>query len=307
MKIKITFISLIIFTSLSAFASPYSSLDKSCIDSEKNIVPGVEWHKINCSDLYAEKLSINVLDVDLNIKQIKIKPVKASDNNLETVPNIANRDENIIAGVNGGFFYNGGTNSQYQDPICPGKTYPQTDDLGDSLLQIDHQLISSSCDKNHYARSAFAIDKFGNAYIQQVSPEHALKNLYDEQNENVRYAIGGGPNLVSPTVDGKGFINILDEGFAQIDKLRAPRTAIGITHDKHILFVTIDGKKPDIGMTLSELAQFMANALQAVSAMNLDGGGSTTMCIKMQGFCEVVNQPSDGSPRKVHDGLFILD
>lgn len=306
MKIKITFISLTILTSLSAFAYPYSSLDKSCIDNEKNIIQGVEWHKINCNDLYAEKLNINVLDLDLNTKKIFIKPVKASENNLETIPTIANRDESIIAGINGGFFYNAGTNSQYQDPICPSKTYPQTADLGDSLLQIDHELISISCDKNHYSRSAFAIDKVGNAYIQQVTPEHALKNLFDQENENVRYAIGGGPNLVSPTVDGKGFINILDEGFAQIDKLRAPRTAVGITHDKHILLVTIDGKKPDIGMTLSELAQFMANDLQAVSAMNLDGGGSTTMCIKTQDQCAVVNQPSDGSPRKVHDGLFIF-
>ena len=84
MNIKITSIALTIFTTLiSISVYAYPELDKSCIDNKKNIAPGVEWHKISCSDLYAEKLSINVLDVDLNVKQIKLKPVKASDNILE--------------------------------------------------------------------------------------------------------------------------------------------------------------------------------------------------------------------------------
>ena len=71
-----------------------------------------------------------------------------------------------------------------------------------------------------------------------------------------------------------------------------PRTAIGITEDGKVLFVTVDGRAPSnaVGMSTELLARFM-KVVGAEYALNLDGGGSTTMWIQGKG---VVNHPSDG-------------
>lgn len=71
-----------------------------------------------------------------------------------------------------------------------------------------------------------------------------------------------------------------------------PRTAIGITKDKRLLFVTVDGRFPGlaVGMSSELLARYM-KILGAHFALNLDGGGSTTMWIKDKG---VVNHTSQG-------------
>ena len=71
-----------------------------------------------------------------------------------------------------------------------------------------------------------------------------------------------------------------------------PRTAIGVTKDKRVLFVTVDGRFPGlaVGMSSELLARYM-KILGAHAALNLDGGGSTTMWIKDRG---VVNHTSQG-------------
>lgn len=82
---------------------------------------------------------------------------------------------------------------------------------------------------------------------------------------------------------------------------REPRTAVGLTADgKKAILVTVDGRATNAsGMTRLELAALMKD-LGAYRAMNLDGGGSTTMYVKGRG---VVNSPSDGSERVVASHL----
>ncbi|HHT26873.1 MAG TPA: phosphodiester glycosidase family protein [Firmicutes bacterium] len=116
----------------------------------------------------------------------------------------------------------------------------------------------------------------------------------------VRLAVSGGPRLVA---DGQVFITSADEQFrSDVTQGRAPRTAIGITADYQILLVTVDGRQLNhsIGMTLEELAHLMIE-LGAVQAMNLDGGGSTTMVVDDV----VVNRPSNGSARAVSSALLV--
>ncbi len=71
---------------------------------------------------------------------------------------------------------------------------------------------------------------------------------------------------------------------------RHPRTAVG--SDAHaIWFVTVDGRAQEAaGMTMHELAQLL-RALGCDDALNLDGGGSTTMWVRSLGG--VVNCPCD--------------
>ncbi len=70
---------------------------------------------------------------------------------------------------------------------------------------------------------------------------------------------------------------------------RNPRTAVGRKADGTVLLVVADGRNREAaGLSMRELQQVMA-ALGCVDAINLDGGGSTTMVV----HGEVVNHPSD--------------
>lgn len=61
----------------------------------------------------------------------------------------------------------------------------------------------------------------------------------------------------------------------------APRTAIALTADRHLILVVVDGRQPGVseGMSVPELAELLARRHRAVNALNLDGGGSTTLAI----------------------------
>jgi hypothetical protein len=82
---------------------------------------------------------------------------------------------------------------------------------------------------------------------------------------------------------------------------RQPRTAVGRTSSGEILMVTIDGRREgwSVGLSYQELATTMAR-LGARDAVNLDGGGSTTMTTGGR----IANRPSE-SGRAVASGLFI--
>jgi hypothetical protein len=80
-----------------------------------------------------------------------------------------------------------------------------------------------------------------------------------------------------------------------------PRTAVGFSKDRRTLYMlVVDGRTSiSVGVTLKELANIMKD-LGAYDAVNLDGGGSTTMWVQGEG---VVNNPSDGSERVVANHL----
>jgi hypothetical protein len=85
---------------------------------------------------------------------------------------------------------------------------------------------------------------------------------------------------------------------------RHPRTMFGIDRDGYAWLVTVDGRQPDssAGMTLVEL-QRLAKRIGLTDALNLDGGGSTTMVIAGT----VVNHPSDPTgARTVSDVLLVM-
>ena len=87
-----------------------------------------------------------------------------------------------------------------------------------------------------------------------------------------------------------------------------PRTAVGIDRDTgKILLLVIDGRSSrSRGYTLVELAKMM-KSLGAEAALNLDGGGSSTMVgAGKGGLVKVLNSPSDGSLRQIPDGLAVI-
>jgi len=86
-------------------------------------------------------------------------------------------------------------------------------------------------------------------------------------------------------------------------RMRHPRTLIGLDRQGFIWLAAIDGRQPDysIGMNFDEL-QVLCDRLQLTDALNLDGGGSTTMVIRNR----IVNRPSDvAGPRPVSDAVVV--
>ncbi|MCE0765696.1 phosphodiester glycosidase family protein [Pseudonocardia kujensis] len=110
-----------------------------------------------------------------------------------------------------------------------------------------------------------------------------------------RMAVGGSPILRdgAPT-------ERLDDG------ARAPRSGAGATADGHrMLLVTVDGRQSDsVGATLLQFSNLLRE-LGLDDAVNLDGGGSSTLAYRDGGApaTTIVNDPSDPSPRLVPNGI----
>ncbi|MBQ3404218.1 MAG: phosphodiester glycosidase family protein [Oscillospiraceae bacterium] len=89
----------------------------------------------------------------------------------------------------------------------------------------------------------------------------------------------------------------------------APRTAIGVKANGNIVLYVIDGRDSSHsnGLVLSELAQEL-KSMGCVAAVNLDGGGSSAMQVKLPDSSKLstVNQPSGGSERKCATYIMIM-
>ncbi len=108
--------------------------------------------------------------------------------------------------------------------------------------------------------------------------------------------VGGNPQLVS---NGKIAVSPCGGYLCELQ----PRTAVGVTSTGKIILMVCDGREPgwSTGLTIVQTAKEMQN-LGAVWAMNLDGGGSSTMVVNGK----VQNRPSDGSERYVSNAIVLL-
>ncbi len=86
-----------------------------------------------------------------------------------------------------------------------------------------------------------------------------------------------------------------------------PRTGLGIKPDGSVIAYVVDGRRGNYsnGALMEEMATDLL-ARGCVDVVNLDGGGSSTMSVRIPGnsSCAVVNYPSGGKPRKC--GSYIL-
>lgn len=121
---------------------------------------------------------------------------------------------------------------------------------------------------------------------------------------NMQMALTGGTLLVT---EGKALTTFTHA--PTLNSTRAPRTAIGTSKDgKTLIVATVDGRSgKSIGMTQVELAQYMYE-LGCYNAINMDGGGSTTLVARALGTTGLTtyNDPSDGYERGVTSALGIF-
>ncbi len=169
-------------------------------------------------------------------------------------------------------------------PLRAGHTYIATvsevNEAGDTPLSPETMVLSIGPELlNKLSRP-----KVGGTVILHLETSPNLKD--------VTTAIGGGPVLIDN--------NQLRTW--EPPNPRHPRTAIGWNREQ-LFLVVVDGRQEGLsaGMTLPELATLMKR-LGCTEAMNLDGGGSSTLWLGGQ----VMNWPSDGRERPVANGLLIV-
>lgn len=134
--------------------------------------------------------------------------------------------------------------------------------------------------------------------LRPGDPASLSYTLKDDVARSMKFVVGGNKLLVR-------------NGMAvpQTDRSVAPRTALGIKDGgKTLLLVTTDGRQTLVpGRTLDSLADEMLG-LGAQTALNLDGGGSTTMVARALGDpgVSVRNKPSDGAERSDPNGVGVF-
>ena len=130
-----------------------------------------------------------------------------------------------------------------------------------------------------------------------------LNGTATERFENARDIINGAGLLKRDGTTLSGWLASENLQPLTFTDMRHPRTLIGVDRRGFLWLITIDGRQADhsVGMTFAELIA-LADRQELRNALNLDGGGSTTMVVGG----EIVNRPSDATgPRPVSDAILV--
>jgi hypothetical protein len=253
----------------------------------ERIADGVELQRWTDPSLLSPAGFVCVHALRLDPRKVKLETAMAEDRlpAREAVTGIAARRK-ALAAVNGGFF-------ALEDGAPTG------------FLKVRGQVIGGTS----RARGAVGfLERGGRTTLlfDRVIVDRARKTFTPSLGSPAKdwaragHAVGGAGLLL---LDGRPFDEWSDERIAAgFDTTRHPRTMIG-DDGTSIWLVAVDGRQPllSLGMSFREL-QGLASRLGLRSALNLDGGGSTTMVIRGA----VVNHPSDQTgPRKVSDAVVV--
>ena len=254
----------------------------------ERIADGIALQRLNDPSLLSPAGPVSVQALKLDPRKVKLEIGVAADRlpARETVVEIAARRK-ALAAVNAGFFV-----------LADGKPA--------GLLKVRGELIAGTS----RARGAVGfLERRGRTLLlfDRVVVDRASRAYHPSLGSPARdwaragHAVAGAGLL---RLDGRDLTEWADEKIAAgFDTTRHPRTLVG-EDGTSVWLVTIDGRQPtlSLGMSFQEM-QGLARRLGLRSALNLDGGGSTTMVIGG----EIVNHPSDQTgPRPVSDAIVVL-
>ncbi|MGL5479884.1 MAG: phosphodiester glycosidase family protein [Clostridium sp.] len=198
--------------------------------------------------------------------RVKVASTKYLGKKGETTSQMA-QDHNAVAAINGGSFVDKSSSSNWT-----GNGGTPT-----GILMTEGKVIPTGTGPNE-KKETMAITKEGKMLAGKYSINE-LKAL------GVQEAVSFGPTLIR---DGAQ-VQLNGEDSSQGV---APRTAIGQRSDGSIVMMVIDGRSivDGLGCSITELQQLMLTEGKCVTAINLDGGKSSTMYLNG----EVVNDVSNG-------------
>jgi len=221
-------------------------------------------HHFNTKNLFGANQNISYVEVKNNRK----RPVFAIGSELKVLKPTSTfgNEANALAAINGTFFdvKNGGS----VDLIKVNGTIVAQNRLDQANNRSPNQQAAILIEDGK-----LSIEKWDG------SADWELK----EQANNMMVT---GPLL---TLDGSEVF--LDSGSFNVT--RHPRTAIGLKPNGKVVILTVDGRNENsAGMSLFELRKVL-RWLGCSTAINLDGGGSTTLWVNGYGENGVVNYPTD--------------
>lgn len=238
-----------------------TDFDKIKWEREK-IAPGLVWKSSHTFINDSVPQNINILII--NLKKRKISLSYNPEKNI--ILSQQATESGAIAAANAGFFNirDGGS-----------VTYIRT---GGVIVDSD---TAKKWTRNTNMTGSFLIDIYGNVSIEGVHPN----SWYDSHTEYNDVLVTG-PLLLY----GNKRMQLPNSSLVVS---KHPRSVAGRRGSHKIVFVTLDGRTDQAtGMTLKEVTELM-QLLRCKDAVNLDGGGSTTMWISGKPFNGVVNMPCD--------------
>ena len=223
---------------------------------------GIIHKQAQVKELYGGAQNINIIEIDGKKKGIRYGIIAENPNKkLSTMAT----EHHAKAAINGSYF-----NVREGQSIC--------------YLQLNGNLIDTT------SLSEFKQRTNG---IVLIDKNKIAIEPWDKQKENsgTTYpnALASGPLMVKNG-------NICD--FSTVSRsfvnTKHPRSAICITRDKKVLLITVDGRFPEnaIGVNIHEFAH-LVKLLGAYDALNLDGGGSTSLWMDQAEENGIVNCPCD--------------
>ncbi len=233
---------------------------------------------IQTDTLFNSRQIIHVITIpDTSLKWLNIE-FAYSDSALVKTSSIAEQ-HHAVAAVNGSFFDmdSGGS-------VC--------------YFELNDSVISRTKSSGKWAipdslaNGAVVLSKDSHIEIQPAKTE----KFYEESKQENAVLISG-PLLIHNSQPMK----LPDMQFSE---KRHPRTFLCLTQNA-VLLIAVDGRSATAeGMSLYEAQKYL-QSLGCVDAINLDGGGSTTMWTKDNGL---VNHPSDKTgERRVADEILIIE
>ncbi|KPU43700.1 hypothetical protein OXPF_31420 [Oxobacter pfennigii] len=253
-------------------------VDKAINEYRVDIAPGVTESRYSFIGNDGKKREVFVTNIDMENNSVSIEagtPYDGDSIGLQTVRGQADAatsyNHTVVAAVNGDFF-----NMSTGEPF--------------GIIYKDGRAVRP----NYYSTwRFFGITKDNKAVIGDMS-------YYSQIGVTLKEAIGGQAIIVK---DGKSCEPaVYDTGIN-------PRTAVGIKENGDVFFVAVDGRQEpySAGLTSKDFTQLMID-LGAVTALELDGGGSTTYLSRIPGedILGLINKPSAGAERKVANSWLVV-
>jgi len=203
-------------------------------------------------------------------------------------------------------YYKGYTdNNEYgYDIIVEGSSSINNISFGDTISGTIKEVKPYGESKHTIPKNGFIISVQGGSPLNKdfsqwkAGEKIDVSFSIDQTWNNAQFILASGPMLVR---DGKPYI-MMSTTSSRAKEI-APRTVVALSKDKKTVhYITVDGRQTSSkGMNMVQLANYLVE-LGVDTAINMDGGGSTTMGIRKYGSNEVVlaSSPSEPPGRKVN-------
>lgn len=243
---------------------------------------GIIHKYVSIPQLYQVPQSISLIEIDPGAG-LEVG-VTVSDKMRETSKMAS--EQGAIAAINGSYF-----DMKRGNSVC--------------FLKVDRQVVDTTT-LGEFARRVTGAVSIRKGKMKIISWNRQIEKQYKGKKGIV---LASGPLMLK---DGR----YCDWSLCEKDFIRTkhPRSAVALTKDGKILFITVDGRFPKHagGVSIPELAHLI-RILGGKDAINLDGGGSTTLWLSGAPDNGIVNYPCDNKrfdhrgERTVPNILYIHD